>query len=91
MYSQITSTQAHKQEMSYAQAHKQETFLCSSTTTRDLQMLKYTSKRLTIKQTYIEICLSLNTWYTISGVYNTKQKHTLKTLNTIEFLKYELY
>ena len=61
MYSQITSTQAHKQEIPYAQAHKQETFLCSSTTTRDLQMLKHTSKRLKIKKTYREICLSLNT------------------------------
>ena len=38
------------------------------------QMLKHTSKRLTIKQNYKEICLSLNTWYTISGVHNTKQK-----------------
>jgi len=72
-------TQAHTQEISYAQAHRQK-----------LPMLKHTSKRLTIKQIYTENCLSLNTWYTIIGVHNTNQLQTLKTLDTIEFLKYGL-
>jgi len=30
----------------------------------------------------------LNTWYTISGVHNTNQIQTLKTL---EFLRYKLW
>ena len=53
-----------------------------------LLLLKHTSNRLLIKHNYKEICLRLNTWYTISGVHNTKQ---IQTLNTIEFLKYELW
>jgi len=86
-YKRLTNAQAHKQEtflcsstykrLTNAQAHKQETFLYSSTTTRDLQMLKHTSKRLTNKQIYTENCLSLNTWYTNSGVHNTNQLQTL--------------
>jgi len=51
-------------------------------------LLKHTSKRLLIKQNYKKDCLSLNTWYTISGVHNTNQIQNLKTL---EFLKYELW
>jgi len=53
-----------------------------------LLLLKHTIKRLLIKQNYKEIYLSLNTWYTISGVHNTNQIQTLKTL---EFLRYELW
>jgi len=53
-----------------------------------LLLLKHTSKRLLIKQNYKEVCLSLNTWYTISGVHNTNQIQTLKTL---EFLRYEFW
>jgi len=52
-----------------------------------LPMLKHNCKRLLFKQNYKEICLRLNTWYTISGVHNTNKIHTLKTL---EFLRYEL-
>jgi len=55
-----------------------------------LLLLKYTSKMLLIKQNYKEVCLCLNTWYTISDVHNTNQTQTLKTLKTLEFLKYEL-
>ena len=51
-------------------------------------MLKHKSKRLLNKHNYTEICLRLNTWYTISGVHNTNQIQTLKTL---EFLRYESY
>ena len=53
-----------------------------------LLLLKHTSKRLLIKQNYKEVCLSLNTWYTIGGVHNSNQIQTLKTL---EFLRYELW
>jgi len=72
-------TQAHKQEISYAQGHKQET----------------SNAQAQLQETYNQIdlaenCLSLNTWYTISGVHNTNQLQTLKTLETIEFLKYGL-
>jgi len=70
-------TQAQLQEISYAPEHNQETY-----------MLKHNCKRLLIKQNYKEKCLKLNTWYTISGVHNTNQIQTLKTL---EFLRYELW
>ena len=53
-----------------------------------LHMLKHNCKRLLFKQNYKEICLRLNTWYTISGVHNTNQIQTRKTL---EFLRYELW
>jgi len=53
-----------------------------------LLLLKHASKRLLIKQNYKEVCLSLNTWYTFSGVHNTNQIQTLKTL---EFLRYEFW
>ena len=42
-----------------------------------LLLLKHTSKRLLFKQNYKEVCLRLNTWYTISGVHNTNQIQTL--------------
>jgi len=51
-----------------------------------LPMLKHNCKRLLFKQNYKEICLRLNTWYTINDVHNTNQIQTLKTL---EFLRYE--
>jgi len=54
------------QETSYAPEHNQET-----------SMLKHKYKRLLIKQNYKEKCLTLNTWYTISGVHNTNQIQTL--------------
>jgi len=54
-------------------------------TIKRLTMLKHNCKRLLFKQK--EICLRANTWYTISGVHNTNQIQTLKTL---EFLRYEL-
>ena len=38
-----------------------------------LPMLKNLIKRFLFKQNYKEICLRLNTWYTISGVHNTNQ------------------
>jgi len=72
---QITQTQL--QEIFYAPEHNQET-----------SMLKHNCKRLLIKQNYKEKCFKLNTWYTISGVHNTNQIQTLKTL---EFLRYELW
>ena len=53
-----------------------------------LLLLKHTSKRLLFKQNYKEICLRLNTWYTISGVHNTNQ---IQTFMTLEFLRYELW
>jgi len=40
-------------------------------------MLKNLIKRLLFKHNYKEICLRLNTWYTISGVQNTNQIQTL--------------
>jgi len=52
----LPNTQAHKQEISYAQSQKQET----STQTKIHRK-----------------CLRLNTWYTISGVHNTNQIHTI--------------
>ena len=70
-------TQAQLQEISYAPEHNQETYV-----------LKHYCKRLLFKQNYKEVCLRLNTWYTISVVHNTNQIQTLKTL---EFLKYELW
>ena len=70
-------TQAQLQESSYAPEHNQET-----------SMLKHDCKRLIFKQNYKEKCLRLNTWYTISGVHNTNQIQTLKTL---EFLRYEIW
>jgi len=73
----LQTTQAQLQEISYASEHNQETYL-----------LKHNCKRLLIKQNYTEKCLRLNTWYTISGVHNTNQIQTLKTL---EFLRYELW
>jgi len=42
-----------------------------------LLLLKHTTKRLLFKQNYKEICLKLNTWYTINGVHNTNQIQTL--------------
>ena len=42
-----------------------------------LLLLKHIRKRLLFKQNYKEICLRLNTWYTISGVHNTDQIQTL--------------
>jgi len=50
-----------------------------------LLLLKHTSKRLLIKQNYKEVCLSLDTWYSISGVHHTNQ------IQTLEFLRYELW
>jgi len=70
----LQTTQAQLQEISYAHEHNQETSL-----------LKYNCKRLLFKQNYKEICLRLNTWYTISGVHNTNQ---IQTLMTLEFLRY---
>jgi len=70
-------TQAQLQEISYTLEHNKET-----------SMLKHNRKRLLIKQNYKEKCLRLNTWYTISGVHNTNQIQTLKTL---EFLRYGLW
>ena len=55
---------------------------------RDFKLLKHTSKRLLFKQNYKEVCLRLNTWYTIGGVHNTNQ---IQTLMTLEFLRYELW
>ena len=71
----ITNAQGHKQETSNTQAHKQEIFYAQA------------QKQETSKQTnYKEICLRFDTWYTISGVHNTNQIQSLKTL---EFLRYE--
>jgi len=56
-------------------------------TIKRLPMLKHNCKRLLFKHNYKEICLRLNTWYTISGVHNANQIQTLKTL---EFLRYTL-
>jgi len=53
-----------------------------------LLLLKHTNKRLLFKQNYKEICLRLNTWYTINDVHNTNQ---IQTLMTLEFLRYELW
>jgi len=72
----LQTTQAQLQEISYAPEHNQETSL-----------LKHNCQRLLIKQNYKEKCLRSNTGYTISGVHNTNQIQTLKTL---EFLRYEL-
>jgi len=73
----LQNTQAQLQEISYAPEHNQETY-----------MLEHNCKRLLIKQNYKEKCLKLNTWYTISGAHNTNQ---IQTLNTLEFLRYELW
>jgi len=70
-------TQAQLQKISYAPEHNQV-----------ISMLKDNCKRLLFKHNYKEKCLRLNTWYTISGVHNTNQIQTLKTL---EFLRYELW
>jgi len=70
-------TQAQLQEISYAPKHNQET-----------SMLEHNCKRLLFKQNYKEKCLRLNTWYTISGVHNTNQIQTLKSL---EFIRYEFW
>jgi len=67
-------TQAQLQEIFFASEHNQET-----------SFLKHSCKRLLIKQNYKKRCLKLTTWYTISGVHNTNQIQTLKTL---EFLRY---
>jgi len=71
----VRNAQAQKQETSHTQAHKQDISYAQA------------QKQETSKQTsYKQICLCLNTWYTISGVHNENQIHTLKTL---EFLRYE--
>jgi len=57
--------------------HTSKRLLMLKHNSKRLLMLKHTSKRLTIKQIYTENCLSLNTWYTISGVHNTNQLQTL--------------
>ena len=70
-------TQAQLWEISYAPELNQETSYAQ------------THKQETSIQTkYKEICLRLNTWYTISGVHNANQ---IQTLVTLEFLKYELW
>jgi len=73
----LQTTQGQLQEISYAPEHNQET-----------SFLKHNCKRLLFKQNYKEKCLRFNTWHTISGVHNTNQIQTLKTL---EFLRYELW
>ena len=67
--------------------HNCKRLLLLKHTNKRLLLLKHTSKRLLIKQNYKEVCLRLNTWYTISGVHNTNQ---IQTLMTLEFIRYEL-
>jgi len=68
--------------------HNNKRFPMLKNTIKRLPMLKHNCKRLLFKQNYIEICLRLNTWYTINDVHNANQIHTLKTL---EFLIFELW
>ena len=72
----LQTTQAQKQEVSYAQAHLQETSYVQ------------VQKQETYKQTELhrKNVWGLNTWYTIRGVHKYKSDKTLKTL---EFLRYE--
>jgi len=51
--------------------------MLTAKTNKRLQMLKHNYKRLLIKQNYKEKCLTLSTWYTISGVHNTNLIQTL--------------
>ena len=59
--------------------HNCKRFLMLKHKRKRLPMLKHNFKRLLIKHNYKEICLRLNTSYTISGVHNTNQIQTLKT------------
>ena len=70
----LQTTQAQKQEVSYAQVETQETSYAQA------------QKKETSNQTELQRkCLRLNTWYTTSGVHKYKSDKTLKTL---EFLRY---
>jgi len=56
--------------------HNRKRFPMLKHNRKRLLLLKHTSKRLLIKQNYKDVCLSLNTWYTISGVHDTNQIHS---------------
>jgi len=84
----LQNTQAHKQEISYAQAHKQET----SNAQAQLQETSNAQahKQETYNQTDLHRKLFEFEHLIYNGVHNTNQLLTLKTLETIEFLKYGL-